>query len=173
MVDKKTIISVVIVAIIVAAITALVVGSITGNAIKLDQDRNGRYIVYTTGEVYNKTQTDARISLAIKNVLDNVIADEVVEPLLELKANHTKEVFTAMNKCSLITKFINGSANPSNTFNCNNVCNSGNGICLFGQHYEYSSGTKRDQTNLNNCNVPQIYSDSMVTFASASCMCCY
>ncbi len=76
---------VIIIAAIVAVIATLIVPSITGNVIKINQDAKGKYRVYTTSETYSRAGTDQRISTAITNLLNNVIDDEIMEPLEELR----------------------------------------------------------------------------------------
>ncbi len=114
---------VVIVALVAGVLGAVVSNGITGNVISVAKGKAGK--VYTTSETYSKTETDKRISDAIKNVLDNVIADEVLEPILRLQANHTGEVLDVLNKCSVIKD-----GQQSGVISCNTICARTNTICV-------------------------------------------
>ncbi|MEM3113253.1 MAG: hypothetical protein QXI33_02405 [Candidatus Pacearchaeota archaeon] len=59
--EKSQIWTIVGVSLVVAIITSVATASITGNVIRLNQDRFGKYNVYTTAETYSKVQIDALI----------------------------------------------------------------------------------------------------------------
>ncbi|MEM4719608.1 MAG: hypothetical protein QXG18_01965 [Candidatus Pacearchaeota archaeon] len=68
--EKAQIWSVVGVALVVAVLASVVTATITGNAIRLNQDKYGRYQVYTTDEVYNKKEIDDMYSALKQNKVD-------------------------------------------------------------------------------------------------------
>ena len=51
------------VALFIAIVVSIVTVSITGNFIKQNNNNLGQYKIYTTSEVYNKNETDARLRL--------------------------------------------------------------------------------------------------------------
>ena len=50
------------VALVVAVVASIATASITGNVIKLNQDRYGKYKVYTTAETYSKAEVNGLIT---------------------------------------------------------------------------------------------------------------
>ena len=152
--------------IVVAIVTSLLTVNLTGNTIKLNQDRFGKYNVYTTDE------TDKRISDAITNVLDNIIADEVVEPLLELEANHTKEVLEMLNqRCEVVDGSESGITNPEE-YSCQNICSKKRAdlVCTFGigTFKAYNSTIGDQKVVARSC---QERTSPYNTYLS--CMCCH
>ena len=98
------------VALVVGLVAGVIGAGISGNIVKVPTSvATTQTNVYTTKEVYNKTETDKRIGLAITTLLNNVIADEILEPLLYLKANHTQEVLTMFrDKCIITSPVVLG-----------------------------------------------------------------
>ncbi|MEM4719353.1 MAG: hypothetical protein QXG18_00605 [Candidatus Pacearchaeota archaeon] len=70
--EKAQIWSVVGVALVVAVLASVVTATITGNAIRLNQDKYGRYQVYTKDEVYNKKEIDRKFLEVDKGSCDYV-----------------------------------------------------------------------------------------------------
>jgi hypothetical protein len=92
------------VALVVAVVASIATASITGNVIKLNQDRYGQYKVYTTAEIDAKLK-DFATNQGILNMLNN--------------------------KCIVVDWGLYGS--PGITNNCNQLCNSwGNKTCIGG-----------------------------------------
>lgn len=63
------------VALVVAIVVSVITASITGNIIKLNQDRSGKYLAYTTDETYNKAEVDAKLQRLVTEAISTGILD--------------------------------------------------------------------------------------------------
>lgn len=71
--------------VLVALVVSLVTVNITGNAIKLNQDRFGKYDVYTTSETYNKIQVDNLVNSSSCSKTDLSLSSDKPNDFVALK----------------------------------------------------------------------------------------
>ncbi len=119
------------VVIVVAVVASVISAGITGNVIKVNSDRFGKYNVYTMRETYNKSEVDAKGNLANCYVLYSLIYSQMYEIANERKTNDCNSPNSGYNSIIDVNKdgsvnsadlaWVNGQINsPTTSYECLN-----------------------------------------------------
>jgi|SRR3989344_1884237 len=133
--NKSQIWTIVGISLVVAVIASIATASITGNVIKINQDRYGKYQVYTISEIDTKLN-DINTNL---NTLTEFVEDRVMEDIENLQQDMTpqqrQEVLDTINRgCSIYSVAV---PNATRQVTGDEICRERNaGTCILMINYD-------------------------------------